>query len=185
MAESRQGRMPLVDKIPDEQLDPTQQTNLGRALYNHPELCLPFKALASAVHLRSNLEPRLRELVVLRLSADLGSDVEWGQHFRIATTAAVYGAVSVSITEARDVRDGVLDGFSARERAAIEYSTAFDNNLVDDAMWARISETLTPLEVLDLTMLAGLYGMAGRLTNALAVPLDEGLLPISAVDSLL
>jgi len=178
-------RMALVDSIPDEVLAPALQTNLGRALYNHPELCLPFKALASGVHLSSNLEPRLRELVVLRISAELKSDVEWGQHFRIATTEAVYGTVSISIAEARNVRDGKLDGFTIKERTAMEYAIAFEKNAVDDEAWARVSEHFTPIEVLDLTMLAGVYGLAGRLTNALAVPMDEGILPISAVDSLL
>ncbi|MTD54740.1 carboxymuconolactone decarboxylase family protein [Amycolatopsis pithecellobii] len=176
-------RMTLVDKIPDEVLEPALQTNLGRALYHNPKLCVAFKALASGVHFESHLEPRLRELAILRISAELRSDVEWGQHFRIATTAAVYGKVNVSIAEARDVRDGRLEGFAARERCAMEYAMAFENNSVDDEIWARVSAHFTPVEVLDLTVLAGLYGMAGRLTNALAVPMDEGILPISAVDS--
>jgi 4-carboxymuconolactone decarboxylase len=177
-------RMALVEKIPDEALDPTLQTNLGRALYNNPGLCIPFKALASSTHLKSHLEPRLRELVVLRISAALKSDVEWGQHFRIATTAAVYGKVSVTVAEARDVRDGNLAGFPLKERIAMEFGIAVDKNAVDDKAWALISEHFTPIEVLDLTVLAGVYGLAGRLTNALAVPMDEGILPISAVDSL-
>ncbi len=177
-------RVSLVEAIPDDVLDPALQTNLGRALYNNPRLCLAFKALASGVHFASRLEPRLRELVVLRLSADLESDVEWGQHFRIATTAAVYGEVSITIAEAREVRHGRLEGFPPRERAAMEYAMAYEGNRVDDASWARASEHFTVLELLDLTMLAGLYSMAGRLTNALAVPMDEGILPISAVDSL-
>lgn len=178
-------RMTLVDSISDEVLDPTLQTNLGRVLYNNPELCVAFKALALGVHRDSHLQARLRELVVLRLSASLASDVEWGQHFRIATTAAVYGEVSASVREARDVRDGRLEGFTPQERVAMEYAVAFDQNAVDDEMWARVSEHFSAVEVLDLTMLAGLYGMAGRLTNALAVPMDEGIMPISAVDSLL
>ena len=88
-------RITLVDKIPDEALDPRMQTNVGRALYNNPELCLPFKALAGAVHHNSHLEDRLREMVVLRISAELKSDVEWGQYFRIATTPMVYGQAHV------------------------------------------------------------------------------------------
>jgi 4-carboxymuconolactone decarboxylase len=178
-------RMTLVDKIPDEALEPAMQTNLGRALYNNPELCIAFKALASGVHRDSHLEPRLREMVVLRVSAELKSDVEWGQHFRIATTPMVYGTVSITVAEARDVRDGKLDGFPLKERVAMEYAIAFDRNAVDDEAWAGVSEHFTPLEVLDLTMLAGLYGLAGRLTNGLAVPMDDGILPISAVDSLI
>jgi 4-carboxymuconolactone decarboxylase len=178
-------RMPLVDKIPDESLDPQLQTNLGRALFNNPGLCLPFKALASGTHLQSHLEPRLRELVVLRISSALKSDVEWGQHFRIATTTFAYNEICMTIAEARDVRDGKLDGFSAREQVAMEYAMAFDQNAVDDALWSRASKHFSPIELLDLTMLAGAYGLAGRLTNALGVPMDDGILPISAVDSLL
>jgi alkylhydroperoxidase family enzyme len=176
--------MDLVEKIPDDVLEPSLQTNLGRALFHNPDLCLAFKALASGAHRKSHLESRLRELVILRISAELNSDVEWGQHFRIATTAAVYGKPSISIAEARDVRDGNLEGFPARERIAMEYAIAFDKNVVDDEAWTRVSEHFTPIEVLDLTVLAGAYGLASRLTNSLGVPMDEGILPISAVDSL-
>ena len=176
-------RMALVDKIPNESLDPRMQTNLGRALFNNPGLCLPFKALASGVHFQSHLEPRLRELVVLRISAALKSDVEWGQHFRIATTTFVYPEACITVAEARDVRDGQLGGFSVREQVAMEYAIAFDNNVVDDALWSRASEHFSQVELLDLTILAGVYGLAGRLTNALDVPMDDGILPISAVDS--
>jgi alkylhydroperoxidase family enzyme len=176
--------MPLVEKIPDQVLEPALQTNLGKALYNNPQLCLPFKALASGAHRHSSLEPRLREMVVLRISATLKSDVEWGQHFRIATTAMVYGEAVISIAEARALRDGRLDGFTAKERAALQYAMAFDGNAVDDEAWTRASEHLTAAELLDLTVLAGVYGLAGRLTNALAVPMDEGIQPISALDSM-
>lgn len=178
-------RMALVDKIPDESLDPRMQTNLGRALFNNPGMCLPFKALASGVHFQSQLESRLRELVVLRISAELQSNVEWGQHFRIATTNFVYPEIAMTVAEARDVRDGKLDGFPVRERVAMEYAMAFEKNVVDDALWSQASEHFSQLELLDLSMLAGLYGLAGRLTNALDVPMDDGILPISAVDSLL
>ncbi len=175
-------RIVLVESIPDEVLAPALQTNLGRALFNNPDLCLAFKALASSVHFKSHLDPRLRELVVLRISAVLQSDVEWGQHFRIATTAEVYGEVSVSVAEARAVRDGELDGFPPKEMVAMEYAVAFDSNAVDDDMWSRVSGHLTDIEVLDLTVLAGVYGMAGRLTNGLAVPMDEGMSPLAALD---
>lgn len=176
-------RMPLVPRIPDDALAPELQTNLGRALYNNPGLCLPFKALASGVHSQSHLEPRLRELTILRVSAVLGSDVEWGQHFRIATTPFAYGRAWVSVDEARNVRDGMLDDFPERERLAMQYALAFDDNAVNDALWARAAGLFTRVELLDLTMLAGVYGLAGRLTNALAVPLDDGIRPISDVDA--
>ncbi|MFE2185468.1 carboxymuconolactone decarboxylase family protein [Streptomyces sp. NPDC059455] len=143
-----------------------------------------FKGLAAGVHAESHLDARLRELTILRLSAELGSDVEWGQHFKIATTAEVHGRVCLTVAEARAVRDGEPEGFPARGRAVMEYAAAFEKNPVDDEVWERVSAQLTRVEILDLTVLAGLYGMAGRLTNALAVPMDEGILPISAVDSL-
>lgn len=176
-------RISLVPDISDDVLDPRLQTNLGRALYNNPELCLAFKRLALGVHEDSHLEPRLRELVILRISAELGSDVEWGQHFRIATTPEVYGRAWVSVAEARAVRDQRLEEFPQRERLAMIYATAFEHNAVGDELWQQVSAQLTPTEVLDLSVLAGLYGMACRLTNGLGVPMDEGILPISAVDA--
>ncbi|GAA1138614.1 hypothetical protein GCM10009579_72770 [Streptomyces javensis] len=125
-----------------------------------------------------------RKGTILCLSAESGSGVAWGQHFKIATTAEVYGRVCLTVAEARAVRDGELEGFPARGRAVMECAAAFEKNAVDDEVRERVSAQLTRIELLDLTVLAGLYGMAGRLTNALAVPMDEGILPISAVDSL-
>jgi 4-carboxymuconolactone decarboxylase len=176
-------RLPLVPDIPDDVLDRRLQTNLGRALYNNPDLCVAFKRLAYGVHGDSHLEPRLRELVILRVSAELGSDVEWGQHLRIATTPEVYGTAWVSVPEARAVRDGRLEEFPSRERIAMQYATAVEHNAVGDELWGSASAELSAVELLDLSVLAGFYGMAGRLTNVLAVPMDDGILPISALDA--
>jgi len=143
--------------------------NLVRATLNNPEMHRGFVSLAGRVHSASHLSDRLRELVVLRTVANLGAEYEWGNH--------VIGARSAGITddEIRQIRLGHLDSFTPSERCAVNFALAVENRAVDDATWHRAREQFLAVELLDLVLLVGFYGMASRLVMALDVELDEGV----------
>jgi alkylhydroperoxidase family enzyme len=142
--------------------------NLVRAAYNNPDMYRGFASLSGRVHSTSHLSARLRELVVLRTVARLGATYEWANH--------VPGARSVGVTddEIRALRDGSLSGFDPAEAAAIRYAEAVEDRAVDRELWAATQAHYSPVELLDLAMLVGFYGLASRVVLALEVPLDEG-----------
>jgi 4-carboxymuconolactone decarboxylase len=171
-----------VARIPDAQLSgdvpEVFHNNLHRALYNNPELSDAWSVLGRAAHTSSHLPQRTRELVILRIAAMLKSDVEWAQHLRLATGAGV------TLDEARSLRDGTPTEFGPDERAAVEFGEAVERCTVDDDLWARAGAHFTPVQLLEIAVLAGFYGLASRVALALGVEVDEGLSPIADFDKL-
>jgi 4-carboxymuconolactone decarboxylase len=159
-------------RIADAPLPPgthgLMQNNLHRALANNPAMAEGFYGLANAVHTTSHLPARVRELAILRVTANLRSDFEFSHHFRGCQT------VGVSAEEARAVRDGRFAGFSEAERAALALAEAVEARRVTDELWAAAAAHFPQVELLDLVMAASFYGYASRLCLALGVPADEG-----------
>jgi alkylhydroperoxidase family enzyme len=170
-----------VSRIPDAQLTDevpeVMHNNLHRALYNNPELNQGFMGLAMGVHMASHLPTRTRELVILRISAMLRAEVEWAQHLRLALAAGV------SHEEARAMRDGMLTALPPEERAAVALAEAVDMCRVDDDVWTTAARYYTPVQMLDLTLLAAFYALASRVTLALDIEVDAGLTRMADLDN--
>ena len=161
-----------MSRIPDAEVAADagpMRNNLHRTLNNNLKMADGFAVLARLVHTASNVPHRTRELAILRVVSTLKSDVEWGQHFKIAQM------VGVSVDEARAIRDGKLSSFSEADRAAIVFAEAVDQCRVSDEVWAAAAQHYSPVQLLDLTMVAGLYGYASRITLAMDVEVDAGL----------
>ncbi len=143
--------------------------NLVRATLNNPELHRGFVSLAGRVHSASHLDARMRELLVLRTVARLEATYEWGNH--------VVGARSAGITDddIRRLRDGDFENFTEAERSALRFAEAVEDRAVDNDVWAGASAHFSEVELLDMTLLVGFYGMASRFVLALDVDLDNGL----------
>jgi alkylhydroperoxidase family enzyme len=159
----------IADAILPEDESGAINNNLHRTLANNPAMEAHFAALARGVHTTSHLPHRTRELVILRVASTLRAEVEWAQHFRIAQI------VGITPEEARAVRDGNFDGFAPAEQAAIRFAEAVDQTRVNDVAWREASAHFSDVELLDLSVLAGFYGLASRVTLAMGIAVDEGL----------
>ncbi|MFI5046207.1 MAG: carboxymuconolactone decarboxylase family protein [Acidimicrobiia bacterium] len=159
-------------RIPDgqvsDELPGSQHNNLHRALANNDEMNVAFGVLARAVHTASSVPHRTRELIVLRVSAITGSETEWGQHLPIAM------GVGITLEQARAIRDGDFSMFTPEDRAVIEFGDAFDRLTVDDDIWDAAALFFSPQQMLELAMVAGVYGLACRICVGLGVDIDEG-----------
>lgn len=140
--------------------------NLVRATYRNPDLHRGFASLSGRVHSASHLPDRARELVVLRVANLLGAAYELQQHERGARRAGV------TDEEIAALRSGDLSAFIGSERAAIDFAGAVEQNAVDDAAWAAAARHFSEVELLDIVLLAGFYGLASRFVNALAIDLE-------------
>jgi 4-carboxymuconolactone decarboxylase len=141
--------------------------NLVRTTYVNPEMHRGFASLSGRVHSASHLPGRLRELVVLCVAGLLGADYEWQQHERGARAAGV------TEPELAALRAGDLDYFEGAEGEAIRFAAAVEERRVDDLAWGRARAHFSEVELVDITLLAGFYGLASRLVLALEVPLEE------------
>jgi len=154
--------------------DAPHRNNLIAATLNNPELFRGFASLSGRVHTASHLSDRLREIVVLRTVARLGADYEWTSHVRVARAAGL-----LSDAEIEGLRTGDVESFRTAEIAAIRFAEAVEDRGVDDALWRSTREHFGEVELLDLAMLVGFYGLAARVVLALDIPLDEPRSPAS------
>src|SRR5439155_1946210 len=143
--------------------------NIFRALANAPQVFRGFGDLGGRLLLRSNLAPRTREAVILRMGALLGSDYEWGQHVVMGRAAGL------GDEEIRAIRDGSLAGLTEEETAAVRYGEAVESRAVDDARWKETARQFDDSQMVELTVLAAFYGLVSRTLIALDVQLDDNI----------
>jgi alkylhydroperoxidase family enzyme len=131
--------------------------NIVRAAYNNPDMFRGFGSLSGRVHSASHLSDRTRELVVLSVTGRLHATYEWRPHARIAERLGMARA------DIDALWNGDVDHFQGQDQATVLFARAVDEATVDEELWERARRYFSELELLDLTMLAGFYGLAARL----------------------
>ncbi len=94
--------------------------NVVGTLMRHPTLAGPFLAYNSVLLRTPVLDPRQRELVILRVAARTRCDYEWAQHVRIAKSTAITDAEVEALagTGRRDAWDALETDLLPRHRRA-------------------------------------------------------------------
>jgi alkylhydroperoxidase family enzyme len=145
--------------------------NVFRTFANHPDLMGPWLGFGAYLLRSSKLEPRLRELVVLRVGWQCRSPYEWGQHVIIGRRSGVLDADLQRLTRSPDD-----DGWSGAEAAALRATDELiERHTLTDATWADLTAHFTTQQVLDLIFLVGQYQLVACALNALRVDRDDGL----------
>lgn len=145
--------------------------HVARVFGNHPELLEEYLAFYYPWHTgdgRGALEPRLKELVRLRIATLNGC----------RTCKAARLEPSITEEEAMQRVDAPGEEFSERERAAIVFAEkmATDHFSVDDDTIRRLRRLFTEAEVLELMMMSAQYVGFGRMLAILQ--LEEVSCPI-------
>jgi 4-carboxymuconolactone decarboxylase len=150
---------------PDSGLEPLK---LFRTLAVHETLFARMRPLGAGILGHGVLEPRLRELMILRTCARCGAEYEWGVH------ASVYGK-AVGLTEAdvaATVRAALEDRAwsDARDRAVIRVADELhDTAGLSDATYAELERHFSPPGILELVITAGWYHTISFVVNAAGV----------------
>jgi 4-carboxymuconolactone decarboxylase len=131
--------------------------NIVRVAYNNPDMFRGFGSLSGRVHSASHLPDRTRELAVLSVTGRLHATYEWQPHVRIALKQGITPA------DIDALWDGHVEHFEGRDQMTVVFARAVDEAAVDNGIWERARQYFSELELLDLTMLAGFYGLAARL----------------------
>ena len=122
---------------------------------------------------RGHLTLRQREIVIHRTTALCRSEYEWGVH--VALFAA---RVGFDAAQLRSLASGNADdlGWAEDERALLRLcDTLHRDCTLDDVLWQQLKQHFSDEAMLELLMLAGFYRTVSYLTNALRLPLEQGL----------
>lgn len=118
---------------------------------------------------RNALDPRQRELAILRTGYNCRSGYEWTQHVPIGRRAGLTDAEIAQIKAGPDEGD-----WQALDRAILQACDQLhQNQFVETATW----DALAPLGDkgrMDLVMTVGQYTQVSMFLNSLGVQLDEG-----------
>ncbi len=177
MTEGRVPRLPVGEaKAAADQAgvpDYMAELSIFQVLLNHPTLARALNDLLATMLWHGALDPRLRELVIMRIGWLTACDYEWTQHWRVAC------GLGVPAEDLLGVRDwSTHDGFGAEERAVL---AATDEVVRDGAVsaqtWAACEQALGAgsAVLIELVTAIGAWRMIASILHSLDVPLEDGV----------
>ena len=117
------------------------------------------------------LSPRLREIAILRIAQQCGSEYEFAHHIPIAEAV---GLSEEQISSLQDFDESPF--FSELDRAVIRYTDALAAMSAEAADRARaLKRWLSDAELVELSFCVGHWGMVARVLVPLEIPVDETL----------
>ncbi len=136
-------------------------------MLHHPRLAAKFLAFNGQLLWEPVLDPRLRELAVLRIAHRTKSRYEWEQHVKLCQR---YG---VTTEEVDAIATGENPGWSAIE-ADVLWATdqLLDTYRVDDLTWERLAGALDQKALIELLLVIGTYTSLAMVFNGLGIELD-------------
>jgi alkylhydroperoxidase family enzyme len=157
--------MPRID-VP-EGLDPMMHVWATLA----PAIAAPAAAYSDAVYHQSSLPLRVIEAARIRIAHI--NDCTVCRGWRTARDNPERGDAPDAVPEEfyEHVFDPSWDGYSERERLAIEFAERFavDHLSMDDAFWDRMHASYTDDEIVELTLSVGAWLALGRLNRVLEI----------------
>lgn len=149
------------------------ELSIFRVLLNHPALARAVHDLLATMLWHGTLDPRLRELVIMRIGWLTACDYEWTQHWRVAL------GLGVSEEDLLGVRDWPNhSGFGGQERAVLAATDdVLSAGAVSAETWATCEHELggDPAVLIELVTAIGTWRMISTLLHSLEIPLEDGV----------
>jgi alkylhydroperoxidase family enzyme len=140
---------------------------LFRTLAHHRELMSRMRPLGSGILGSKTVDPRDRELIILRTTALNGAWYEWGVH------ATAFGpGVNLTEEDARAIAEPEVDRARWSDRDAALLSLAdelHEHSTVSDELWQRLIATHSLPQIIELTATAAWYRLISYVINVAAV----------------
>jgi 4-carboxymuconolactone decarboxylase len=165
---------PDPDALPERvrgALDAVPPLNVFRMTAHAETAFRPWLAFGGALLSSLQLDPVVRELVILRVARLSEAEYEWTQHEPIALAV---GATREQVTA---VDRGALDDRSLGEgeRAALRFATEVvrDVRASDESLAALAAVAVSPREVVELLLVVGQYMMVARIAETADIEVDD------------
>src|SRR5271157_2529981 len=143
--------------------------NIFKVVANCSSIGSLFMKAGNALLFNGSLPPSLRELTILRVGNLTGSTYEWTQHAPIGLRCGLTDEQESILSQWKD-----SSAFSDQERAVLQYVDEVTSNIrVSEETFKAVMEFFTEEQVVELTILAGYYGMLARILESLEVELES------------
>jgi 4-carboxymuconolactone decarboxylase len=149
---------------------PLEPLALFRTLAQHEELVSRMRPLGAGLLGHGLLEPREREIVILRTCARAGAEYEWGVHVEAFGRAVGLDDAQLAATAAGDASD---PAWSERDALLVRLADELhDRAAVSDGLWAELAARWTAPQLVELLVLAGWYRLISYVLNGARVALE-------------
>jgi AhpD family alkylhydroperoxidase len=140
-------------------------------LARHPELTRAFHTFNGHVLFGSTLQPRQRELLVLRVAAVRRSNYEWAQHVVLARDAGLDEEEIARIAVGPQAAD-----WSPLDRALLSaVDELVGDARISDSTWAVLANELDDQQLMDVVFTVGAYEILAMAFRSFGVELDADL----------
>lgn len=147
----------------------SEMLNIYRVFAHSPEVCQTYMRFVNRVLFKMKLDPKLRELVILRVAQLTQCGYERGQHLEIARAAGVSEEQIKGMQ-----RWKVSKHFNTRERAVLQYTDELTQHIrPKPATFRKLKGFLSERELVELTLTVGNYGGLARFLEAMQVELED------------
>jgi len=151
--------------------DAAPMPNVLATLMHHPALAGPFLAYNNVLLRTPALDPRMRELMILRVAWRTRSRYEWVQHVRVAAGVGVTPQELDAIARGADA--GAWTPLEADLLAATDQM--IDGYRIGDDTWGRLAEQLDERQLVELVFVVGTYTALAMAFNTFGLQLDPEL----------
>ncbi len=143
--------------------------NIYKALVHSPGLAVSWFQHINAVRWGTELEGRLREVVIIRIAHLTGAAYILRQHVpKLAEAEGLSPEQCAALGHWRDA-----DAFDDRTRAALAFADAMTEDIqVPDTVFEPLRDHYTERQIVELTVLIASYNMHARVLRALDVDLE-------------
>ena len=150
--------------------------NVLTTMMRHPTMAGPFLAYNSVLLRTPALQPRLRELAVLRVAWRTRSEYEWVQHVRMAARCGI------TADEVEAIGAGATTPSWSELEADLLAATdqLLDRFRIDDDTWARLAQHLDERQLLEVLFVVGTYACLAMAFNSMGLTLDPELDGVAA-----
>lgn len=147
--------------------------NAFRTLSNNPTMAQGVFTHLTTLLNKNTFSTRLRELAIMRIGWATGSEYEWTQHWRVATTAKI---PEEDILAVRDWKSSTR--LTEADRAILQ---ATDEMLatgkISDATWAECCRHVpTDAERVEMVVCIANWIMFSNILRTLEIPVEDGVM---------
>jgi alkylhydroperoxidase family enzyme len=144
----------------------TPQTNAFFMLAHTPAVGARLLQMVFALLTQTDLDPRVRELVILRVAERCHGTYAWGQHVVIARAVGVSDAHIAALEQG----EAPVDLFDDQERTAFDFADGvLDASRCADDTFSAVHQIFSPRQVVELLLLIGYFRMICGLMTTLDV----------------
>jgi 4-carboxymuconolactone decarboxylase len=148
--------------MPEERRNPAAAGNAISTFVNHPDLTRSYLTFSFYLLTRSTLEPRLRELAVLRIAHLTSCAYEWDEHVTIGKQAGLTDDDIAALQRGEAAVD--FD-----QTVLVATDELVTHTRISDQTWAALGVRMDKQQLMDFVFTVGGYHMLAMALNTFGV----------------